>query len=52
MVEVEHLAASPSRSFAAVHANNGFVQLPTDFQRSTASGYRRVYSARPLKKSN
>ena len=52
MVEAENLAAIPSSAFAAVNANSGFVQLPTDAQRSAAIGYERAYArARPLKQS-
>ncbi len=53
MSEGLNLAAIPSGSSAAVNADSGFVQLPTDAQRSMASGYARVYaSARPLKQSS
>jgi amino acid adenylation domain-containing protein len=52
IVEAENLGDIHSSLSAGVDANSGFVQLPTDAQRSTTSGYARAdATACPLKQS-
>jgi amino acid adenylation domain-containing protein len=52
MPEIANLEPVASGPSAAANAQHGFVQLPTDSQRSSAIGYRRAFTgARPLQRS-